>query len=127
MLYSTTLQSLGCRNHQIGGHSMGTTEIEVHDAESRIEEDWVEPLRRALETHGRPAYKHKWHIAWHCPLAGGPGGGLLEHTHREHIRSRLGQTKPGKGRMKNPDGRCAIYIFTVDSVPGRLGGGIDGL
>jgi integron integrase len=27
-------------------------------------EDWVEPYRRALIVHGRPAERHKWHINW---------------------------------------------------------------
>jgi integron integrase len=64
---------------------MELDETGSHTEGSRVEEDWVEPFRRTLERHGRPADKHKWHIAWVRKFAKQMGGRTIREVTRKDV------------------------------------------
>jgi len=76
---------------------MGRDESVSHDAGDRIEDEWIEPFRKALGLHGRPADKHKWHIIWVRKLAVWMRGKPLRQLTREDAEGFLAtlSTSPG--------------------------------
>jgi integrase len=99
---------------------MGTTEIEVHDAENRIEEDWVEPFRRALEMHGRPADKHKWYIVWARKFAQRIEGRTLREVTRKDVEDFLAtlSTSPGIAPWQTDQAADSLSIL-IGSIFGQ--------
>ena len=60
-----------------------------HDPGNMVDEDWVEPFRRALALHGRPGDKHKWYIIWARKLAGRVKGRSLRQVTRKDVEEFL--------------------------------------
>ena len=76
---------------------MDRRDREGHGVGKLVDEEWVEPFRRALVLHGRPADKHKWYIAWARRFAARVKGGSLRQVTREDVEGFLGtlSTSPG--------------------------------
>ena len=99
---------------------MGTTEIGIHDAENRIEQDWAEPFRRALEMHGRPADKHKWYIVWARKFAQRMEGRTLREVTRKDVEDFLAMlsTSPGIASWQADQAADSLSIL-IGSVFGQ--------
>jgi hypothetical protein len=56
---------------------------------TRVGEEWLEPFRRVLDLHGRPADKHKWDIGWARKFAMRIGGGTVREATRKDVEEFL--------------------------------------
>jgi integron integrase len=99
---------------------MDTDEIRDHDAETREEEDWVEPFRRALGLHGRPADKHKWHVVWARKFAKRIKGKTVREVTRKDVEDFLVtlSTSPGIAPWQTDQAADSLRIL-VGSVFGQ--------
>jgi len=84
------------------------------------EEEWVSPFRRALNLHGRPAVKHKWHIAWARKFARRMGAKGVRGAAREDVDVFLAMlsTSPGIAPWQTDQAADSLRIL-IGSVFGQ--------
>ncbi len=90
------------------------------DAETRVEEEWLEPFRRALDLHGRPADKHKWHIGWVRKFAKRTAGRAVREVTRKDVEEFLAtlSTSPGIAPWQTDQAADSLRIL-IGSVFGQ--------
>ena len=91
-----------------------------NDVETRVEEEWLESFRRALELHGRPADKHKWHIGWARKFAKRIGGRTIRKATRKDVEDFLAtlSTSPGIAPWQTDQAADSLRIL-IGSVFGQ--------